>query len=48
VEHPKVRDYTEDVGIDGKITLELILEKLGEKVWTGFIWLKVRTNGSLL
>jgi len=31
--------------VDVKITLERILEKLGWKVWTGFIWLRIGTSG---
>jgi hypothetical protein len=35
------RDHSEDLGIDG------ILEKYGRKVWTGCIWLRIRTSGGL-
>jgi hypothetical protein len=38
----------EDLGVDGKILLEWILEKYGEKVWTGFMWLRIGTSGGLL
>jgi len=31
----------EDLGVDDRITLELILETQGEKLWTGFIWLNM-------
>jgi hypothetical protein len=37
----KGRDHSEDLDIDGKIILESILGKCGEKVWTGFIWLRM-------
>jgi hypothetical protein len=47
-ENLKGRGYTEDLGVDGRTILELVLEKYGEKLWTGFIWLRVRTNGGLL
>jgi len=44
-----VRDHSEDRGIDGKIILEWILEKLGGKLWTGFNWLRLGTSrGPLL
>jgi len=43
-----VRDYLEDLGIDGKIILEWILEKWRRKAWTGFIWLRIWTNGGPL
>jgi hypothetical protein len=44
----KGRDHSEDVGIDGRIILELILGKQVGKVWTGFIWLRIGTSGGLL
>jgi hypothetical protein len=31
-----VRDHLEDLGVDGKIILKLILKKQGRKWWTGF------------
>jgi len=44
----KGRDHSEYLGVDGKIMLEWILEKLGGKMWTGLIWLRILTNGWLL
>jgi hypothetical protein len=44
----KGRDHSEDLGVDGKIVLELILRKCGRKVWSGFIWLRIGTNDGLL
>jgi hypothetical protein len=38
----------EDPGIDGRIILEWILGKLGEKLWTGCNWLRIGTSGRLL
>jgi hypothetical protein len=35
----KGRDYSEDLGIDGKI-LEWNLGKYGGKLWTGCTWLR--------
>jgi hypothetical protein len=42
------RDHSEVLGADGKITLEWILGKKGENMWTGFIWLRIGTSGGLL
>jgi hypothetical protein len=47
LENLKGRDNSEDLGVDGRI-LEWILRKLGEKLWTGCIWLRARTNDMLL
>jgi hypothetical protein len=41
-------DHSKDLGVEYKIKLERILWKQGEKVWTGFIWLRRGTNGGLL
>jgi hypothetical protein len=38
------RDHSEDLEVDVKIILELILGK----VWTGFIWLRTGSSGGLL
>jgi hypothetical protein len=42
------RDHLEDIGIDGRIILEWILEKLIGMICTGFIWLRRETSGRLL
>jgi hypothetical protein len=34
------REHSDDLGEDGKILLEYILGKQGERVWSGFIWLR--------
>jgi hypothetical protein len=47
-ENLKGRDYAEDLGVDGKIILEWILEKLVEESWTGCIWHRIGTSGEIL
>jgi len=37
-----------DPGIDEGIILEWVLGKLGRKVWTVFVWLRIETSGGLL
>jgi hypothetical protein len=48
LENLKGRDCSEDIGVDGMIILEWILEKYDGKLRTGFIWLRIGTNGWLL
>jgi hypothetical protein len=48
LENLKGIHHSEDLDIGGKIILEWILGKEGGKVWTGFIWLRIRTSGRLL
>jgi hypothetical protein len=48
LENLKGRDHSEDLGVDGRITLECIFEKLNVKMWTGFIWFRIRSSGGLL
>jgi hypothetical protein len=40
-ENLKGRDHSEDLGVGGRIILEWILWKQGEKLWTGCIWLRI-------
>jgi hypothetical protein len=47
-ENLKGRDLSEDLGEDGRITLEWVLGKQCRKVWNGFIWLRIGTGGRLL
>jgi hypothetical protein len=42
------RDQLEDLGVDGRIKLDCILEKSVTMVWTGFIWLRTGASGRLL
>jgi hypothetical protein len=44
----KKRDYYEDLEVGGRIILSWIVEKFNEMVWTGFIWLRIRTSDGLL
>jgi hypothetical protein len=41
----KGTDYLENLGIDGKIILEWILEKYDGKLWTGLTWIRAGTTG---
>jgi len=38
----------DDLGVDGRILLEQIWEKCIGKVWNGFMWLRIVTNGGFL
>jgi hypothetical protein len=44
----KGRDHSKDLGVDGKITSEWILEKQGGKAWSGLIWLRIGTSDGFL
>jgi hypothetical protein len=37
-----------DPGVDGRIILKWIFERLGGGAQTGFIWLRIGTGGGLL
>jgi hypothetical protein len=37
-ENPKGIDHFEDLGVDGRIISQWILNKLDGRVWTGFMW----------
>jgi hypothetical protein len=41
-------DHLKDQDVDGRIILKLIFEKWVKGVWTGSIWLRIGTCGSLL
>jgi hypothetical protein len=47
-ENQKGRDHSENLVVDVKILLEWILGKQGVKVWTGCIWLRIRTSDGAL
>jgi hypothetical protein len=44
----KGRDYLEELGIDGRITLKQIFNKYDVAVFTGFIWLRIWASSGLL
>jgi hypothetical protein len=44
LENLKGRDHSEDMDIDGRIILGWVLRKQGGKVWTGFVWLRIRAT----
>jgi hypothetical protein len=44
LENLRGRDHSNDQGVDREITLELILRKQSEKMWTGFIWFRMGTS----
>jgi hypothetical protein len=45
LENMKGRGNLEDLGVDGKVMLEWILEREFGKVRTGFVWLSIWTSG---
>jgi hypothetical protein len=47
-ENLKGRNHLGNLVVDGRIILKLILWKYGGRVWTGFIWLRIRTGGGFL
>jgi hypothetical protein len=42
------RDHKEDLDVDGKIIIKLILESKDVRARTKFIWLRIGTSGRLL
>jgi len=39
--------HLEGLAIDGKIILKLISKKWDGELWTGLIWLRIKTSGGL-
>jgi hypothetical protein len=48
LENLKGRDHSKDLGVDGNIILEWILGQKSEKLWSGFIWLRIGTSGGMV
>jgi hypothetical protein len=44
----KRRAHLEVAGVDGMIILKWMLERKGRTVCTGFMWLRMGTNGEIL
>lgn len=47
-EHVKERNQWEDLGVVGRMTLKLIINKRNESVWSTLSWLRIRASGGLL
>jgi hypothetical protein len=45
---PEGKDNLEDLRVDGKVILKWTLRKLGGKMWTGCIWIRMGASGGLL
>jgi hypothetical protein len=41
-------NHSEDLGIDERVIIVWILEKLGGRMCTGFVWLRTEISGGLL
>jgi hypothetical protein len=48
LENLEGRNHLGDLSIDERIILKWILKKQGMRMWTGFMWLRIRTNSRLL
>ena len=42
------RDHLEDLDIDGRLIFEWIFRNWNGEVWTGFLWIRIRTGGGHL
>jgi hypothetical protein len=47
-EGPKESDHLKDRGVDWRMGSKWILDRLAERVWSGFVWLRIWTCGELL
>jgi hypothetical protein len=48
IEYLKGRDHLGNLDIDGSILFKWILNNYYMTLWTGFMWLRIRTSGRLL
>jgi hypothetical protein len=48
LENLKVRNNSEDLGLDGRIIYDCILGKYGGRAWIGFIQLRIGTSSGIL
>jgi hypothetical protein len=39
------RDHMEDSGLDGNMILKRFFKKWDGEAWTGFVWLRIGTDG---
>jgi hypothetical protein len=46
-ESPKERDHSGDQGVGGRMISEWIFWRLDWRVWIGFDWLRIGTDGGL-
>jgi hypothetical protein len=44
---PKERDHSEDLDIDKRTVIKWVLRKSDERLWTGFVWLRMGTGDGL-
>jgi hypothetical protein len=44
----KEGDHVEDLSVDGRIILQLILKEQDGSVWTGFVWFMVGNSGGIV
>ena len=42
------RDRLENLGVDGRIILKLILQKYDRRTWAELFWLRIGTGGAFL
>jgi len=42
------RDHLEDLDLDGRVIFKWIFRKWDPGVWTGFLWIRIRTGGGRL
>jgi hypothetical protein len=45
---PGGKNHLEDLSVEGEDNIRIDLREIGWRVWTSFIWLRIRTSGGLL